>query len=67
MKFIHHNTGDWIRSACNTSAERTGAYVHEYESLDSIDNQWLKNTFEWMIEKGLVVTTCGSDIFQIRG
>jgi hypothetical protein len=67
MKFVHHHTGEWIRSDCNTSAQRTESYIAEYDSLESIQNKWLKETFEWMLEIGEPVTQCGSDTFQIRG
>lgn len=66
MKFIHHNTGDWIRSACNTSAERTGSYVNEYESIDAIPDQWIRENFEFMLAIGEIVISTGSDVFQIR-
>jgi hypothetical protein len=40
--------------------------VREYDSIEAIDNAWLRNTFEWMLKEGLDVTQCGSDVFQIR-
>ena len=66
MKFVHHNTGEWVRSDCWTAATRTEGSVTEYASLDAIENQWLRDTFSWMLNAGLVVTQCGSDVFQIR-
>lgn len=66
MKFIHHNTGEWIRSDCNTSATRTKGFVREYPSIEAIDDKWLKQQFEWMMEIGEIVTSSGSDVFQIR-
>lgn len=65
--FVHHNTGEWHRSNDWTAATRTGGYVHEYQSLDAIDNDWLRGTFKWMLDHGMTVTQCGSDTFQIRG
>ena len=38
----------------------------EYDSLSSIDNKFVRQTFEWMLEIGEIVTQCGSDVFQIR-
>ena len=66
MKFIHHDTGEWSRSDCLTAATRSDPAIREYSSLDSIDNAWLRDTFEWMIREGLIVTQCGSNTFQIR-
>jgi len=66
MKFIHHNTGEWIRSDCNTSSIRTNGFVQEYPSIDSIGDKWVKQQFEWMMEIGEIVTSSGSDVFQIR-
>jgi hypothetical protein len=66
MKFVYHDTGDWVRNDANTRATRTEASVQEYDSLDAIKNQWLKDTFEWMVKEGLHVTQCGSSVLQIR-
>lgn len=66
MKFIHHNTGEWIRQNDLSAAIRTDGFVHEYPSLDAIDDKWLKHHFQWMIEIGEIVTSSGSDVFQIR-
>ena len=66
MKFIHHNTGDWIRSACNTSATKTDGYVNEYSSIDAIPDQWIRENFEFMLDIGEIVISTGSDVFQIR-
>lgn len=66
MKFIHHNTGEWVRSNDWTAATRTEGSVTEYDSLDAIPNQWLRSTFAWMLDIGECVTQCGSDVFQIR-
>lgn len=67
MEFIHHHRGEWIRSEFCPSAVRVGGYCHKYKSIESIDNQWLKDNFAWMIEKGFSTITCGSDILEIRG
>ena len=66
MKFVHHDTGDWVRNDANTHAVRTEGSVQEYDNLDAIKNQWLKDTFEWMIKEGLHVTQCGSSTYQIK-
>jgi hypothetical protein len=64
--FVHHNTGEWVRSDDWSSSTRTDSSVKEYQSLSEIDNKWLYNTFAWMLDNGLSVTQCGSDVFQIR-
>lgn len=68
MKFVHHNTGEWVRPNDWSTARRypSDALVREYDSIDAIDNEWLRNTFEWMLKEGMCVTQCGSDVFQIR-
>jgi hypothetical protein len=64
--FIHHNTGEWVRNDDWTSATRTDSSVTEYQSVAAIENKWLRDTFTWMLNNGLTVTQCGSDVFQIR-
>ena len=66
MKFVHHNTGEWVRHNDYSSAVRTDGSVTEYDSLDAINDKWLRDTFAWMLEIGECVTQCGSDVFQIR-
>jgi hypothetical protein len=66
MKFIHHNTGEWIRSKCDTSATKTDGYVNEYSSIDAISDQWVRENFEFMLDIGEIVISTGSDVFQIR-
>lgn len=66
MKFVHHSTGEWVRSNDWSASTRTDGSVVEYANLDDVDNQWLKKTFEWMLEQGQSCLTCGSDVFQIR-
>ena len=67
MKFVHHNTGEWVRSNDWSASSRTDGSVVEYSPIDEIKNEWVKNQFQWMLEIGEVVITCGSDVFQIRG
>lgn len=66
MKFVYHDTGDWVRSDCNTAATRDRPTVEEYNTLDEIGNVWLRRTFEWMLREGMAVTNTGSSVFQIR-
>lgn len=66
MKFIHHYTGDWVRSDCNTSAIKTDGYVNEYLSIDAIPDQWVRENFEFMLDIGEIVISTGSNVFQIR-
>ena len=66
MKFVYHNTGEWIRSDCNTSATRTNGYVCEYPSIDAIADEWIRDNFEWMLNIGEIVISTGSHVFQIR-
>jgi hypothetical protein len=66
MKFVHHNTGEWVRSNGGSAATRTDGSVVEYSTLDEIKNDWVKEQFQWMLEIGEIVITCGSDVFQIR-
>ena len=66
MKFVHHNTGEWVRSTDWSASTRTDGSVVEYANLDEIKNEWVKNQFQWMLEIGEFVITSGSDVFQIR-
>jgi hypothetical protein len=68
MKFVHHNTGEWHRPNDWSTVRRypSDARVHEYDSIEDIDNEFVRKTFVWMMEIGEVVTQCGSDVFQIR-
>ncbi len=69
MNFVYHNTGEWIRSDCKyglTAAIRDRATVEEYNRLDEIDNQFVRDTFAWMLANGMTVTSSGSSVFQIR-
>ena len=66
MTFVHHHTGEWVRNDANTSATRTDGYVREYQSLADIDNAFVRSTFEWMLEIGEIVTSSGSNVYQIR-
>jgi hypothetical protein len=65
MKFIHHNTGEWVRPDWHT-ATRTDPIVTEYNSIDDIHDKFIRQTFEWMLEVGEIVTSSGSNVYQIR-
>ena len=67
MKFVHHNTGEWVRSNDWSASSRTDGSVVEYSTIDEIKNEWVKNQFQWRLDIGEVVITCGSDVFQMRG
>ena len=67
MKLVHHYTGEWIRSDCNTSVMRTDGYVNEYPSTDVISDEWIRGNFEGMLSTGESVISTGSHVFQIRG
>jgi len=68
MKFVHHHTGEWVRPNDWSTARRypSDAYVREYQSLDDVHDKFVRQTFEWMLEIGEIVTQCGSNVFQIR-
>lgn len=66
MKFVHHNTGEWYRPNDWAAACRYPACVREYNSIEEIDNAFVRQTFAWMLKIGEVVTQCGSHVFQIR-
>lgn len=65
MKFIHHNTGEWVRPSIG-SAIRTDGFVAEYDSIDKVVCPLAKQMFQWMLEHGEIVTSSGSDVYQIR-
>ena len=52
MKFIHHYTGEWERSDCNTAATRSPGFVREYQNLNAIDDAWIKSQFQTALELG---------------
>ena len=66
MKFVHHNTGEWQRDRDWLTSTRSDGYINEYDSLEEIDNAFVRQTFEWMLEIGEIVTNCGSNVYQIR-
>ena len=45
--FVHHNTGEWVRSNDWSTARRypSDAYVREYASIEEIDNAFVRQTF----------------------
>jgi len=66
MTFVHHNTGEWQRAKDWMTATRSGGYIKEYNSLEEVDNVFVRQTFEWMLQIGEFVTASGSDVYQIR-
>ena len=65
MKFIHHNTGYWTRPSYGASV-KTDGFVHEFDTIDQINDPVAKQMFTWMMEHGEIVTSSGSDVYQIR-
>jgi hypothetical protein len=61
--YVLHFLGDIERTYYTSN--RTGAYVREYGSLETIPKHD-RQQFEWMLENGEVVTNCGSYVYQIR-
>ena len=66
MKFVYHDTGEWVRPNHDTSATRTDSSVEEYDNLNDIDNAFVRDTFAWMVDNGMTVVSSGSSVFQIR-
>jgi hypothetical protein len=66
MKYVYHDTGEWVRTNHNTAATRTDSSVEEYANLNDIDNAFVRDTFAWMVDKGMTVVSSGSSVFQIR-
>ena len=66
MKYVYHDTGEWVRPDCNTAATRTDSSVAEYGNLNDIDNDFVRNTFAWMLDNGMTVVSSGSSVFQVR-
>lgn len=65
MRYVVHYTGDWVRNDANTAATREAPTVAEYDALDAIPkgDRW---AFDWMLEHGEIVVTCGAYVYQIR-
>ena len=58
MQFVHLYVDEWAR-------HRSDIHVTTYDNLESMDYD-LRQTFGWMLDKGLTRVQCGSDQFQIR-
>lgn len=65
MTYILHFLGDTDRDELNTRSTRTGAYVREFATLDTIPKHD-RQQFEWMLEHGERVTSIGAYVYQIR-
>jgi hypothetical protein len=63
--FVLHFMGDIDRDELNTRSTRSGAYVREYFTLETIPEPD-RRQFAWMLEHGERVTNCGSYVYQIR-
>lgn len=65
-KFAVHNTGDWVRNPKGYGDPiREPATVQEFDTLDTMQ-PFDRARFEWMLERGWCVITCGSTVYQIR-
>ena len=64
-RYILHFLGDIDRDELNTRSTRSGAYVREYATLETIPEHD-RRQFAWMLEHGERVTSCGSYVYQIR-
>ena len=64
-RFVLHFLGDIDRDELNTRSTRSGAYVREYATLETIP-KLDRQIFEQMLEDGECVTSCGSYVYQIR-
>lgn len=66
MKFIVHNTGEWVRPKQDwVSASRTQGFVVEYDNFTDIP-EFDKKQFEFMLDIGEVCLTSGNIVWQIR-
>ena len=65
MRYVVHYTGDYVQNNANTSATREAPQITEYDALTDIHpvDRWY---FEWMLEHGEIVVTCGAYVYQIR-
>lgn len=64
-RFVLHFLGDLDHDELNTRSTRSGAYVREYATLETIPEPD-RRQFAWMLEHGERVTSCGSYVYQIR-
>lgn len=65
MIFIVHDLGEFERSRDGLSVTRPDPIVTEYQNESDIP-KWARPMFDWMLEQGEPVTTCGSIVYQIR-
>ena len=64
-RFVLHFLGDIDRDELNTRSTRSGAYVREYATLETIP-KLDRQIFEQMLDDGERVISCGSYVYQIR-
>jgi hypothetical protein len=65
LKFRIHRTGEWTRNADDTSASREPPTVTEFESLAHM-GEYDRKQFEWMMQIGESVTSCGEWLWEIE-
>jgi hypothetical protein len=65
MTYILHFLGDIDRDELNTRSTRSGSYIREFATLETIPKHD-RQQFEWMLEDGERVTSIGSYVYQIR-
>lgn len=65
MRYVVHYLGAYTRNNANTAATREAPQITEYDSLTDIHpvDRWY---FDWMLEHGEIVVTCGAYVYQIR-
>ena len=65
MRYVVHYLGGYVRNNANTTATREAPQITEYDSLTDIHpvDRWY---FDWMLEHGEIVVTCGAYVYQIR-
>ena len=66
LKFVIHDLGDWERDELNTRSTRVGGSVAEFDSVESIPNEFDRKQIGWMLDHGEPVTQCGNTVYQIR-
>jgi hypothetical protein len=65
LEYLHHYLGDWVRNNTDTSSTRDDPVITCWDSLDDVP-EFERKTFEFMVQHGLTVTSCGAHVYQIR-
>ena len=63
-KYAVHDTGDWTRDR-NGDPTRTLGSVQEFDTLEGM-HPFDRAQFEWMEERGEIVLSSGTNVWQIR-